>query len=105
MSTETHVIHSFVKRPGEKIQVVLRRYNGKYYADLRLWFQQGPGQNFLPSRKGISFELEHLSEFRRGVEQLAQAVANLQGAGEGRPSTPPKQTSRFNKLYTNPRSE
>ena len=85
-------LHEFTKRQGEKIQVVLKKFKGKYYVDLRLWFQTGPDQNFFPSQKGVTFELEHLTEFSRGVEQLIQAAANLQNRSERQPAEPPKQT-------------
>ncbi len=101
-SSENHFVHSFVKKPGEKIQVALRKFKGKFYVDLRLWFQQEPDKNFLPSRKGISFELEHLPEFRSGIEQLAKAAADLKNRSSQAPSGHWKQAERFNKPLQRP---
>ena len=104
MSTgELLFVHSFTKKAGEKIQVVLKKFKGKYYVDLRLWFQQSQGQDFLPSRKGVSFELAHLSEFRQGVDQLAKAAADIQNRPERHPfvnQKPMGSTGQRNKLYS-----
>ena len=103
-STETQFAHSFIKKPGEKIQVALRRFKGKYYVDLRLWFQEEAGK-FLPSRKGVSFDLEHLPEFRRGIDELAKAAGDIKPENRNIAPESSKQMGRFNKLYSNQRSE
>ena len=68
------IIYAFPRARGEEIQMALRTYKGKQYVDLRVWFQGKNAKIFLPTRKGISFFPEQLTEFKKGVERLLKAV-------------------------------
>ena len=70
---ETHPIHSFTKNDSEEVRLAVRKFKGKYYVDLRIWFQEGEGQTFRPTKKGVFFSVDHLQEFRRGVDRLMKA--------------------------------
>ncbi len=69
---ESQVVHSFKKSDTEEIRVSLREYKNKAYVDVRLFFQAG--EEFKPTKKGITLGVEHLFELRAGVEK-AQEVA------------------------------
>ena len=71
---ETHLIHSFSKNNEETVQLALRKYKGKQYIDLRVWFQPEGASNLIPSKKGISLYLEHLPELKKGMERLLKAA-------------------------------
>ena len=71
---ETHLIHSFPKSEAEKIQIAIRKYKGKHYIDLRVWFQTEENATFFPSKRGISLSLDLLPELRKGMERLLKAA-------------------------------
>ena len=71
---DSRIIHAFSKNEGEEIQLALRKYNGKYYIDLRLWYQTPEHPVYKPTRKGVFFPIERFSDLRKGVEQLAKVI-------------------------------
>ena len=71
---ENKLIYSFPKSTGEEIQIALRKWQGKYYIDLRLWFESHQGEGGLkPTKKGVIFPMERLPEFKEGVDKLLLA--------------------------------
>ena len=75
---ETHFAHSFSKSKSEKIQVALKKFKGKFYIDLRLWFEGAKPGTFVPSRKGVAFPLDQLIHFRQSMLELSKAAERLQ---------------------------
>jgi len=74
---ETQVVHSFPRGTGEEIQIAIRKYKGKYYIDLRLWYQAKNENDFRPTRKGLVVPLERLSDIKEGLERLSKAANRL----------------------------
>ena len=72
----THIIHTFPRNEGEEIQLALRKYKGRYYIDLRLWFQNEKGTAFRPTRKGVFFSIDHLSDFQKAVDSLSKTASD-----------------------------
>ncbi len=72
---ETKLIYSFPKSNGEEIQITMRKYQGKFYIDLRQWFRDREQENaeLKPTTKGIIFPMERLPEFKEGVDRLLDA--------------------------------
>lgn len=72
---ETHLIHAFPKGNDQEIHIAMRKYEGKYYIDLRQWFQsrEGDENSLKPTKKGIIFPMERLPEFKEGVDRLIHA--------------------------------
>ena len=66
------VVFSFPKSDDEKIQFALREYQGRYYVDLRLWFQKDG--DYRPSKKGLSFSTALMPQLEQGVRHLGKAV-------------------------------
>ena len=70
---ETNLVYSFPKSNGEEIHITVRKYQGKFYIDLRLWFESHQGAGGLkPTKKGVIFPMERLPEFKEGVDRLLQ---------------------------------
>ena len=74
---QTQLLHAFEKTEGEQIQIALRKYKGKFYIDLRLWYQKDKTGVFLPTKKGVFFSVDHAVELKRGVDQLVDAAAKI----------------------------
>ncbi len=70
-------VYSFARGENEQIRLELRPYKGRFYIDLRLWFQNTPHSPFSPTTKGISFSSDHLEELNEGVKRLNAACLNL----------------------------
>ena len=94
-------IYSFTKNEREKVRFDLRKYNGKYYVDLRLWFQPENEQGFKPSRKGLAVAAEHLPALQEGVLQLREAMLKMRQENPPAPAQTPAKTW---KRYPNPRN-
>lgn len=71
---QTKLIYAFPMSTGQEIHIALRKYQGKYYIDLRQWFESRQGEGGLrPTKKGIIFPMERLPEFKEGVDKLLLA--------------------------------
>ena len=74
---ESNVVYTLPRHEGEEIHFTLSKFEGRYYVDLRLWFQPDPKQEFIPTKKGISIAAERLPELQEGFNQLSQAFAKV----------------------------
>ena len=71
---QSKMVYSFPKCTGEEIQIAVRKYQGKYYIDLRQWFEsRQQGGELKPTKKGVIFPMERLPEFKEGVDKLLLA--------------------------------
>ena len=77
--SENTIIHSFPNTNGEEIQIAIRKYQGKYYVDLRHWFQSREGEagSLRPTKRGVFLPLERLPELKQGVDLLAEACDKI----------------------------
>ncbi len=89
MTEELRLIHSFDRNDNESVQLFLKKYNQKYYIDLRIWFKESEG-SLKPTRKGITFAAEHLVELKKGIDDLCNLREGIREKSRG-PETP-KQT-------------
>ncbi|MBI3317127.1 MAG: transcriptional coactivator p15/PC4 family protein [Candidatus Omnitrophica bacterium] len=72
------LIHSFEKSETEQIRIELRKFKGRSYFDIRLWFQSEQSNEFVPTKKGISLGLDQLGELKKGLESLSKFSAKRQ---------------------------
>lgn len=75
---EHHLIYAFPRGFGEEVQIAVRKFRGKHYVDLRIWFQAKNEKTFRPTKKGIFFGVNHVEELRKGVERLSKAAVKFQ---------------------------
>lgn len=71
------LIYSFLKSEGEEIKFSVKKYKGRQFLDLRLWFKGEEDTEFRPTKKGLFLALDQFSELRKGVERLGKAVEKL----------------------------
>lgn len=74
---EGTVVHKFQKNPEEEIRMTLRDYKDRRYLDVRLWFQPSNGGDYRPSKKGITFSVDHLDELKKGLERVKKAAVEM----------------------------
>ncbi len=68
------LVYAFPRNEGEEVQFMLRRFKGRTFADLRLWYQGESADGLKPTQKGISLSLDRVPELFEGVKHLADAV-------------------------------
>lgn len=71
MSEELHLIQSFDRNENECVQLFLKKYNHKYYVDLRIWFKQSEG-DLKPTKKGITFTGEQFDDLKKGMDEISR---------------------------------
>ena len=74
---EGHVVHTFHKNEQEEIRFTLREYKERHYFDLRLWFLPENGEEYRPSKKGLTLAVEFLPEMKKGLERVGKAASEL----------------------------
>ncbi len=79
---EEHPIYSFPKNRDEEIRIFVRKYKGRYYIDLRVWYQVDGTEVFKPTKKGVIFSLGLLSEFKKGIDRLLKAGEKFRNTEE-----------------------
>lgn len=57
------------KRENEIIRISLREYKGHDYVDVRQYFR-GEGEEFLPTKKGVTFNPELIDEVIEALQSL-----------------------------------
>lgn len=79
---ESYPIHSFPKNNDEEVRLSVRKFKGKYYIDLRIWYHPENEEVFRPTKKGVFFSLEQVMELKKGVERLLKAAEKFKTAKE-----------------------
>ena len=74
---EPIVIYSFQKNPEEEVRFCFREYKDRRYLDLRLWFHSSSGEDYFPTKKGITLSLDYLSELKKGLEMAAKYASKM----------------------------
>ena len=74
---ETRLIYSFPRAKGEEVQIALRKYHGRVYIDMRIWYQAKNESQFRPTRKGLFFSVDHSTELKKGIDRLAKATEEV----------------------------
>lgn len=79
MSTEKGSIEvaAIRKADGAEIRIAVSVYKGRRVVDVRVWYQPAGGADFVPTRKGVTFDADKLPAL---AEAIAQATMI---AGEG----------------------
>ena len=74
---DVQILHAFPRNESEQVQMALKKYKGRHYIDLRIWFLGEEDSVYRPTKKGISLSLDQLVELRKGVDRLTKACERL----------------------------
>jgi len=79
------LLHEFHKSSTEKVVVQLREFRGRRYLDLRIYFDAsyGLGQDWRPSKKGLTVSVEDVDKLRTGVDRALSYIYCSGGAAVG----------------------
>ena len=75
--SQDRTIHIFAKNSDEQIQIALNRYQDRVYVDMRVWYKSRYGRGFRPTKKGVCFPLDRLSDFTEGMNRLLETVKEM----------------------------
>lgn len=71
------VIAQFNKNSSEEVRITLEEFKGHRLFDIRSYYYNG--QDWLPTKKGLSLKVELSPEFKRAVEELERALEEKGG--------------------------
>ena len=94
------LIYSFPRGEKDEIQMAITKYKGRQYIDLRIWFQEPEKGTLIPSKKGISFSVDKLTDLKEGIKRIEAACLKQSApAPENRPAAsaqyPKRQSSAW----------
>ncbi len=69
------LIDEFSKNNLEVIRVQITNFNGQPLLDVRVWILKG--EDYIPTKKGISLRLEQVGALRDGIAKAAAEVDKL----------------------------
>jgi hypothetical protein len=72
MSDKT--VFDFAKSETEKIFFTVNEYKGKHYIHVRQYYLDKETNDYKPTSKGVSFNVELANDFFAGVEKLKAEV-------------------------------
>ena len=69
------IVYKLRKSATEEIRLRLRRYEGRDFVDIRVWFEKESGHaEFLPSKKGIMISVYVFPELMKGMKALEEEL-------------------------------
>ena len=63
------VLATVPKSATEEVQISINEYRGKKYLDLRVYYTTDDGLNWSPTKKGVTFSPDRLSDLKEAVEK------------------------------------
>ena len=64
---------------AQVVRVSVREYQGRRFADVRVYFQDGPS-GYKPSGKGIALRLQEVAEVAAGLDRALTRLVELEEA-------------------------
>lgn len=72
---ENTLIYSFRKNAGEQVRICLSDFKGKDLIDVRVYYlDDGPGENWKPSRRGICMQRDHMQRLLEGLKLACEQI-------------------------------
>jgi elongation factor P hydroxylase len=71
-------IARFRKSESAEVRICLQGYKGRRVVDLRVWYVPDGGTDFVPTRKGVTVDVDRLPEL---VDAIREAARLSKGKG------------------------
>jgi len=68
------VIDTFPKNTMEQVRTQLTEYKGYKLIDIRVWYKQKDGEEYKPSKKGLTLGIDHYEDLRKAIDKLGEAL-------------------------------
>jgi len=66
--SEAKILANIPRTATEEIQIAINEYKGKKYLDLRVYYTTDDGLNWSPTKKGVTFSPDKLTELKSAIE-------------------------------------
>lgn len=76
MSEEKNILATIPRSATERIEIAINEYKGKKYLDLRTFYTTDEGENWLPTKKGITVSPDNLELLKDAIEQAMGEFAD-----------------------------
>ena len=67
-------IKTFQKNKFQEIRVGIREYKGNDLIDIRTWTMTQGSNEMVPTAKGVSFNINLLTELKKSIEEVEKAL-------------------------------
>ena len=66
-------------KDGNKIKITKDTVNGVTFGQIRLWKLDNSSNRYIPTQKGVGFELKHITEIIKSLSLLYHSESNKIG--------------------------
>ena len=66
-------------KDGNKIKITKDTVNGVTFGQIRLWKLDNSSNRYIPTQKGVGFELKHITEIIKSLSLLFHSESNIIG--------------------------
>ena len=66
-------------KDGNKIKITKDTVNGVTFGQIRLWKLDNNSNRYVPTQKGVGFELKHINEIIKSLSLLYHSESNIIG--------------------------
>ena len=66
-------------KDGNKIKITKDTVNGVTFGQIRLWKLDNNSNRYVPTQKGVGFELKHINEIIKSLSLLFHSESNIIG--------------------------
>ena len=77
MADEVKNIANISRTDTEQMQISINEFKGRKYLDMRIFFTTDGGDNWIPTKKGVTCSKEHLTELRDALNVAIEEFENL----------------------------
>ena len=70
----TQPTYTIKKSDTEEVQLALKQYKGKDYIDIRTYFLPENEDKKIPTKKGITLNVNQLQELAKGLKKISEQL-------------------------------
>ena len=70
-------VYTFKKNKFQEVRVGIREFKGNDLVDIRTWTMTQGSEEMVPTAKGVSINVNLLSELKKALEEVEQELKNI----------------------------
>lgn len=74
MAEESNLLATIQRNPTEQLQISVSTYKGNQYLNMRIFYTTDDGQNWLPTKKGVTFGKDALNTLEEAVQKAKEIM-------------------------------
>lgn len=80
---ENRIVYQFARGATESICCSLKEFKQRQYIDLRIFFKNENGNDWFPTKKGITLGFQLLPELKKAIETLETEIMSEKAKEKG----------------------